>query len=175
MWNSSIVKNAIIFASKKHKGQEMIFPEGVPYSAHYFGVTLNAIRLAGMCEFNIDWDFLVCCSILHDTLEDTSATFDEINDVFGLKIANGVLALTKNPTLKKSEQMLDSLKRIKEQPVEIAIVKIADRLFNISDRVPLWSEEKQKNYKIESQLICDWLGYVDENIKNILQNQIDNY
>ena len=175
MWNLNLINNAVMFASKKHSGQMMTYPSDVPYSAHYFSVTLNAIELAKLCEFEIDWELLICSAILHDTIEDTPATYEELKENFGEKIANGVFALTKNSLLDKKDQMKDSLERIKKQPKEIAIVKIADRLYNISSRVPTWSIEKQEAYKKEAQIICDELGFVSDKIKAKLQHQINVY
>ena len=120
MWDLDLINKAVIFASKKHNGQMMMYPNDAPYSAHYFGVTINAIDLARLCDFEVDWELLICSSILHDTIEDTSATFEEVKENFGEKIANGVFALTKNSSLEKKEQMKDSLERIKQQPKEIA-------------------------------------------------------
>jgi len=175
MWNLELIRKAVMFASKKHNGQMLTYPNDVPYSAHYFAVTLNAIELANLCDYEIDWELLICSAILHDTIEDTPTSFEEVSENFGEKIANGVLALTKDSKLEKTEQMRDSLERIKKQPKEIAIVKIADRLFNISGRVLSWSKEKQECYKKEAQIICDELGYVSEKVREKLQNQIDKY
>jgi len=60
------------------------------------------------------------CAILHDTIEDTKFNYDKVKELFGEKIANGVLALTKDESLPtKNEMMLDSLERIKKQPKEV--------------------------------------------------------
>jgi (p)ppGpp synthase/HD superfamily hydrolase len=68
-------------------------------------------------------------AILHDTIEDTDATYDDLSDKFGSRVADGVLALTKDSTLpSKSAKMADSLQRIEAQPIEIAIVKLCDRI-----------------------------------------------
>ncbi len=69
------------------------------------------------------------CAILHDTIEDTKLTIKEVENRFGKNIADGVLALTKNEqdtTVK--DKMLDSLARIKKQPKEVWVVKMADRV-----------------------------------------------
>ena len=176
MWDSVLVNKAIFFAGEKHKGHEMFNPVGMPYSAHYFGVALNAIKFAAMTGENIDWDLLLCSSILHDTLEDTTATYEELESNFGKEIAQGVLALTKNPNLPYEEQMPDSLKRIRKQPKEIAIVKMADRMFNMRDRVPTWPKDKQEAYKKEAQMICDALGELcGDEMTSSMQEQLGNY
>ena len=174
MWNSKIVTEAIFFANTHHGDQKMSHPENMSYSAHYFGVTLTAINFAGLIK-NVDYELLICCALLHDTLEDTSASHAEITEKFGKTIADGVLALTKNKYIEKQDQMQDSLNRILMQPKEVAIVKMADRYFNIRDRVPTWTTEKQKEYKQEAQLICDILGKKLPEIQKILQLQIDRY
>ena len=175
MWDSKNVNNAIFFATEKHKGQVMKQPKNMPYSAHFFGVAMNAIQLAAQSQEPVDWDLLICAAILHDTLEDTSATKEELEQIFGKRIADGVSALTKNKKLPKSEQMRDSLNRIKQQPFEIAIVKIADSMFNIRDRVENWSEEKQEQYKEEARLISAELGELFLPAKEALEEQIEKY
>ena len=152
MWNSKKVNDAIFFATDKHKGQVMKQPENMPYSAHFFGVAMNAIQLAAQSKEPIDWDLLICSAILHDTLEDTSATKEELEQIFGKEIADGVDALTKNESLPHEQQMADSIARIKKQPREIAIVKISDRMFNIRDRVETWDKEKQEQFIV-------WIEY----------------
>ena len=174
MWNSKLVTEAIFFANAHHGEQKMAHPENMPYSAHYFGVTLTAINFASQIK-NVDYDLLICCALLHDTLEDTTASHAEIAKIFGEKIADGVLALTKNKYIEHQDQMHDSLNRILMQPKEVAIVKMADRYFNIRDRVPTWTKEKQKEYKQEAQMICDVLGKNLPEIQKLLQHQIDRY
>lgn len=175
MWNNKLINEALFFAISKHNGQIMKHPQNMPYSAHIVGVALTAMGYAKDMVTKIDFELLICCALLHDTLEDTETNFDELKSYFGENIANGVLALTKNEMLPKEEQMSDSILRIKAQPIEIAIVKLADRIFNMRDVVPTWSLEKLISYKNEAQLICDSLGYACNQMKVDLQNEIDNY
>ena len=83
-------------------------------------------------------DLAVVCALLHDTVEDTPTPLDEIAAKFGNDVAAGVSALTKNDKLPKPEQMADSLRRIREQPPEIAVVKLADRITNLSEPPHYW-------------------------------------
>lgn len=174
MWNNNLINKALFFATKHHKGQEMPNPRNMPYSAHFTGVALYAIKYASKIE-NIDWDLLVAVSLMHDTLEDTNATYEEISQNFGTKIADGVLALTKNPNLPKEKQMEDSLKRILKQPKEIAVVKMADRMFNMKDHVPSWDSERLKEYQEEAKLICKYLGFVNPDLEQDLIEEIEKY
>lgn len=175
MWTNKKFLDALFFATKAHESQRMQYPDDMPYSAHIYGVLQFAVK--GCVEGNDDpdWDLLVQCALLHDTIEDTDTTYAMLENKFGKKVADGVLALSKNPELDKDIQMTDCIKRIKNQPKEIAIVKLADRLFNMRGKVLNWSEEKQEYYKKEAQLICDELGYGSLELKSQLQRAIDNY
>ncbi len=114
--------------------------------------------------------FLLHC--LHDTIEDTNITYQELENNFGKNVADGVLALTKNEIIEKEHQMGDSLNRIlKLNKKEIAIVKLADRCFNTRCKVESWSNEKQKAYILEAEQICKKIGFYCEPLKNkILEN-----
>ncbi len=175
MWENRESYKAIIYAAQKHKNQMMKHPEETPYLAHIVGVMTNAIKYASMLDCKIDWELLINCALLHDVIEDTDTTYEEIESEFGEKTAHGVLALTKNKTLKKSEQMKDSIRRIKEQPLEVGIVKLSDRLFNMRDVVPHWSENKLLSYCDEAKYICDELGGICKPLKDDLNSYIDEY
>lgn len=175
MWDEEIFNKAMFFAIKAHGNQKMKNPEETPYFAHIFGVTQNLIKNAIEDNAKIDWNFAVQVALLHDTIEDTAITYDDIKQNFGERVANGVFALTKNLDLPKREQIIDSIQRIIVQPKEVAMVKLSDRLFNIRDRVPSWNDEKLKYYKIDAQIICDSLGFVSPSLKKALQHAIDIY
>ena len=177
IWNNEKIYKALFFATEKHKGQMMKFPENMPYSGHFTGVMLTALKYALLMNEEIDFELLCSVALLHDTMEDCGVTYSQIKDDFGEKIADGVLAVTKlkDKNIPKENRMKDSIERIKKQPREVAIVKLADRLYNIRCRVPSWSEEKTLKYKKEAQLICDELGYACEPLKCDLQEYIENY
>ncbi len=175
LWDDVIVKGALFFAIKKHDGQTMKDPKYIPYTAHFIGVTLNAIKYALLDGKEINWNLLVCCALLHDTLEDTATTYEEIKSSFNEDIAKGVLALSKNPKIKYKEQMKDCIERIKQCPKEIAMVKMADRIFNLSGKVSTWSKERTIEYRKEAEYIQNELGYVSHVFSNALLEAIKKY
>jgi len=97
-------------------------------------------------------DFAIQCALLHDIIEDQDYEYEEVNKNFGKKVADGVLALTKNNKLEESKQMKDSLERIKQQPREIWMVKLADRITNLQKPPKHWNQEKILRYREEA---CD--------------------
>lgn len=126
-------------------------------------------------EIDMDGDLAVQAAILHDTIEDTDTTYNELESEFGQSLADGVPALTKDKTMEISEQMQDSLRRIKLQPKEFWMVKMADRITNLQPPPSYWNREKKKKYLEEAQLILDELGAGSAYLSNRLEEKILNY
>lgn len=130
-WNQDLYIDAWNFASKAHMGQKVPETE-LPYINHIGNVAMEIMSaIAERCG-TFDADLAVQCALLHDVVEDTETTYPQLKERFGLQVADGVLALTKNPDLStKAEKMTDSLDRILKQPGEIRMVKMADRITNL--------------------------------------------
>ena len=132
---------------------------------------------ATIANNNIDNpNLLVLCALLHDSIEDTSTTYEDIRNTFGSDIADGVLSLSKNEELpSKAEQMQDSLQRIKRQPIEVWMVKLCDRITNLQPPPKHWHKEKIANYQNEARLILDQLGEASEFLAERLKMKIQVY
>jgi len=172
MYNQDNITKAWFFASRVHNGQ--LYPgEKLPYLTHLGNVMMEVMAVASLLK---NAELAICCAILHDTIEDTSVTYDELVENFSVEVADGVLALTKNETLAtKREQMLDSLERIKQQPKEIWVVKMADRVSNLGEPPHYWKNEKVKAYRDEAQIILDYLGEANEVVSERLRGKIEDY
>ncbi len=125
--------------------------------------------------FAIDMDLCMQAALLHDTLEDTAVTFEQLTEVFGSKVAIVVMALTKNADLPKSERMPDSLDRVVKVGKEAAMVKMADRIVNLQPPPKHWSKEKRIAYKKEAQLILNKLGTFHKYLSDRLKQKIKDY
>jgi guanosine-3',5'-bis(diphosphate) 3'-pyrophosphohydrolase len=146
---------ALRFAAIKHEGQRMAGSE-CPYLVHVASVACEVIAAL---EPGLDGDLAVQCALLHDTLEDTQTTFDELAMQFGRAVADGVLALSKiDDSIPKDARMADSLRRICMQPREVWIVKLGDRITNLAPPPEKWSSEKRRAYQAEAVQIVDALG-----------------
>lgn len=111
----STYATALQFAAKKHAGQKR--SNGDNYIIH-------PIRVSQECKSLKQ----KICALLHDTLEDTETTYDELKELFGQEIAHIVLVLTRT----KNEPYDEYIARVKTNPDAIAI-KIADIADNLSD------------------------------------------
>jgi len=170
--NQDKITKAWFFASRAHKEQK--YPgEELPYITHIGNVLLEVMSVASSLD---NAQLAICCAILHDTIEDTSTTYEDILQEFGADVANGVMALSKDKTLNtKQEQMQDSLQRIKEQAKEVWVVKMADRVANLGEPPHYWSIEKKRAYQEEARLILEQLHEANEQMANRLKAKIEDY
>jgi (p)ppGpp synthase/HD superfamily hydrolase len=175
MWNQDLYLETLIFAGKAHHKQKV--PGSVmSYVVHFTNVSMevaNALIISS--DSSLDATFAIQCALLHDTIEDTTVTFDDIVREFGSRVADGVLALTKNTALPKEEQMIDSLTRIIEEGTEVRMVKMADRINNLQPPPKHWDNEKIKLYRKQAVLIYEMLGGVNPYIENRLNQKIKEY
>lgn len=170
-----IYQKAILFAAAKHAEINQTIPgTKLPYVVHISNVAMEILAI-GQHPSDFDLGFSIQLALLHDTLEDTSATFEEITATFGVEVAEGVAALTKNENLPKEERMTDSLQRIGKLSKEVAAVKLADRITNLQEPPQFWNADKRKKYQQEAQLILDSLKGKNPSLEERLQQQIIAY
>lgn len=111
------------------------------YWKHLEGV-VNRLKNLGIA----DEDFL-CAAWLHDIIEDTNTTFDDIEQRFGSKVAVLVLALSKNKNLSKGQQEQQYVKQLKDASWEAKLIKLCDMSANLKDlKNAPWSKTKKSKY-----------------------------
>ena len=120
-------------------------------------------------------DLAVQCALLHDVMEDAGREFGELRAQFGNAVAEGVQALTKDKSIKKNMRMKDSIERIKCQPREIWMVKMADRISNLQKPPSFWDVQKIVTYKNEACFIFEELSGADELLGKRLFEKIQVY
>jgi guanosine-3',5'-bis(diphosphate) 3'-pyrophosphohydrolase len=175
MTTQSLYQQAIVFAAAKHVEMGQTIPgTNLPYVVHLSNVAME-ILIAAPHTPNFQLDFAIQVALLHDTLEDTSATLEEISNRFGPDIAQGVSALTKNDALPKAEKMPDSLKRIKELQPEVWAVKLADRITNLQKPPGHWDSAKIAEYRQESIHLLRELKGGNAYLEKRLQEKIAEY
>jgi (p)ppGpp synthase/HD superfamily hydrolase len=178
-WDREKYLKAWNFASIHHSGQKYGGHEQdqyIDYLTHIGMVAMEIIWALQNSEKTYDADLAIQCAILHDIIEDTGVGFESLSVEFGEKVANGVLALTKDKHLEtKDLQMADSLKRIKMQDPEIWMVKMADRISNLFGAPFYWDAEKTEKYKLEAQSIYNSLSEANPVLAKRLKLKIDEY
>ena len=149
------VKKTYEYADVLHKGQ--VRQSGEPYISH----PLNVANI--LADMHADKD-TICAGLLHDTLEDTNITKEDIAHDFNKNIANlvdGVTKLSKVNFFSKQDQNYANTRKIITgiaEDVRIIIIKLADRLHNMRT-LQFKSEFKQKENAIETMEIFVPLAY----------------
>ena len=171
----TLYQEAIIFATTKHLEKEQKIPgTDLPYVVHLSNVAMEVI-IASFHSDPFNLDFAVQVALLHDTLEDTSTDFGELENKFGTEIATAVSALTKNKELPKEQQMMDCLTRIKKLQTEVWAVKLADRITNLQPPPPHWDRAKIIKYHDEAKLILNELIDGNPFLAKRLEGKIEEY
>ncbi len=170
---TSSFNKALTFAPLAHQGQSMPGSE-LPYLVHLSRVAMTTI-IAVHTDSNLDHNLAVQCAWLHDTIEDTEVTQQQLELEFDIKITHGVAPLTKNKSLSKTKAMEDSLARIVQQPKEIWMVKMAERIANLEPPPSHWEEQKTRSYVIEAELIVQTLGAANKHLADKLGKRISEY
>ena len=122
-----VIQRAYEYADEKHKNQ--LRKSGEPYIIHPLAVAEI------VAEIGLDTD-AITAALLHDCLEDTDASFEEISRMFGETVANlveGVTKLTRVQYSTMEEQQMENLRKMfmaMSKDIRVILIKIADRLHN---------------------------------------------
>ena len=175
MWNPEHYQRAIMFAGTAHATQ--LFPgTQANYVVHLAQVTMEVLHAWAQAPGDWDVDLAMQCALLHDCLEDTPTSYEQLADRFGEPVAQGVKALTKDEHLPKTEQMMDSLTRIRKTgKAEVAMVKLADRITNLQEPPHYWDKAKIASYQSEARVILDQLGFASQFLAARLEAKIEAY
>lgn len=169
-----LYQEAMRFAGEKHRHQK-VPGTNANYLLHISNVAMEII-FAYKENGSFDINYVLQLAILHDTLEDTETEFKELMEIFGEKVAFGVLALTKNESLaSKKEKMTDSLNRINELDKEVGMVKLADRITNLQKPPKNWGNDKIQSYLIEAEMINERLNNKNDYLNRRLSAKIVEY
>jgi hypothetical protein len=155
-----------------HKYQGQCYPGTDLLYLTHIGDVLLLLSRALETEPLLDAALAQCCAILHGTLEDTDATLEEIARECGGMVAAGIAALTLDKE-KGDDALRDSLARIKDEPKEVWLVKMADRIANLGRAHDEWTREKCLACAEESQLILDALGEASPRLAKLLSEHIE--
>jgi len=177
-WSIDELQDTWQLVSRLHDGQKYGGPkqgEKIEYINHIGSVAFEIMKALEHTP-GMNARLALSCALLHDSIEDTPFSYEEVQELFGSGIADGVMALTKNEALEgKQEKMTDSLKRIKLQPKEVWAVKLADRICNLYAPPYYWSNDKKLAYIEEAKLILSELRDGNAYLATRLEEKIEDY
>lgn len=162
--NNLIILHAANYAAQKHAGQKRKGAKKEPYINH----TLEVADLIAQVGKEED-DEILAAAILHDTLEDTDATEDEIRSLFGERVLHIVNEVTDNKSLPKKKRKQLQIDHAHELSREATLIKIADKTSNVKDITysppKKWSKKRRKEYLQWAEKVIGNCNPVNEALK----------
>jgi guanosine-3',5'-bis(diphosphate) 3'-pyrophosphohydrolase len=143
--NVTRLLQALEFAAHKHRGQRRKSREGVPYINHPIAVARLLAEVGG-----IDDEDVLVAAVLHDTLEDTATTPEELEAAFGPAVRRLVDEVTDDKSLPKAQRKRLQVAHARELSAGAALIKLADKIANVSDLTHAppedWSSDRIREY-----------------------------
>jgi guanosine-3',5'-bis(diphosphate) 3'-pyrophosphohydrolase len=159
----SLIFKALAFSAEKHRTQKRKDIDKSPYINHPIALA-NILAQRWVIDENV-----LCAAILHDTIEDTETTADELRKHFGEKITSIVLEVSDDKSLEKEERKQLQIDHAASLSKEAKLVKLADKIANITDIIntpPVgWSKERKQEYFAWSKAVVDNLRGVHQGLE----------
>jgi (p)ppGpp synthase/HD superfamily hydrolase len=155
--NINTLLQAIDFAAIKHSNQRRKNTQQTPYINHPIHVAYLASQ-----EPSADEEVIIA-AVLHDTVEDTQTSLDEIEQYFGQNVRNIVAEVSDDKSLPKEERKRLQIEHASKKSRGAKIVGLADKISNLQDLqstegIPReWSSERIQNYAAWAMKVCQ--GY----------------
>jgi len=144
------------FAAKKHRNDRRKDADKTPYINHPIGVAEILTEEGDVNDVDI-----LCAALLHDTVEDTDTSFEEIEELFGKVVRDYVDEVTDDKTLEKMERKRLQIVNAPKKTPGAKQVKLADKLYNLRDLNRCtpegWDEVRVENYFKWAKQVVDGL------------------
>jgi guanosine-3',5'-bis(diphosphate) 3'-pyrophosphohydrolase len=151
---------ALEFAAHKHRDQRRKDAEASPYINHPIALAALLSQTGG-----IDDPVVLQAAILHDTIEDTETTYDEILALFGAEVADVVMEVTDDKSLEKAVRKQLQVDHAPAKSRAAALVKLADKTCNLRDIASSppsgWSLQRRREYFDWAKRVVDGLPKVN--------------
>jgi len=155
----ALLLKALAFSAHKHRDQRRKDAEASPYINHPIALADVLVNEGGVTDTET-----LCAALLHDTVEDTATTHEELVDAFGSRIARIVAEVTDDKDLPKAERKGLQVEHAPHISREAKLVKLADKLCNlrdVADRPPAkWDLARRREY-------FDWAKQVVDGLRGV--------
>ncbi len=159
------VSRAEEFARKRHQGQ-LRSGSNIPYIVHPISVCNHLKKILEIKDEDI-----LAAALLHDTLEDTKTSYEELYKEFGKRVANLVLELTNDKSLPKEERKAKMIEKAKTISRDAKIIRLADRYDNVLG-MENWTEDRKSAYIKESRKLLNSLSGTDKKMEKLIGDKI---
>eukprot|EP00112_Aurelia_sp_Birch-Aquarium-sp1_P007372 Seg1802.3 transcript_id=Seg1802.3/GoldUCD/mRNA.D3Y31 product="Guanosine-3' 5'-bis" protein_id=Seg1802.3/GoldUCD/D3Y31 len=169
MADTQLLVEAANFAAIKHKDQRRKNAEKTPYINHPIGVAHILTNEAGITDCEV-----LAGALLHDTVEDTNATFEELESKFGPAIRQIVEECSDDKSLGKEERKRKQIEHAPRCSPKAKLVKLADKIYNLRDlnrETPQgWSVERVHEYFVWASKVFRGLKGTHETLDKIYKD-----
>jgi guanosine-3',5'-bis(diphosphate) 3'-pyrophosphohydrolase len=152
----ALLLEALAFAAHKHRDQRRKDAEASPYINHPIALADVLVNEGGVSDVEV-----LCAALLHDTVEDTATTPEELLGAFGARIARIVAEVTDDKALAKAERKRLQVEHAPQLSREAKLVKLADKICNLRDvaeRPPAgWDLARRQAYFDWAKQVIDGL------------------
>ena len=154
--NLPLLLRALSFAAHKHRDQRRKDAEASPYINHPIALAEVLAGEGGVGDIDV-----LAAALLHDTIEDTATTFEELVEHFGGRIASMVAEVTDDKNLPKAERKRLQIVHASGISPGAKLVKLADKICNLRDvaeRPPAtWDLQRRREYFEWAKQVIDGL------------------
>ena len=155
----SVFVKAVAFAADKHRNQRRKDADASPYINHPIALASVLANEGGVTDAAV-----LCAAVLHDTLEDTETTPQELTAIFGPQITTIVLDVTDDKSLDKHVRKQRQIEHAPHISKQAKLVKLADKICNLRDILASppadWPPELKRSY-------FDWAAKVVAGIRGV--------
>ena len=151
----NLLIKAMSFAAHKHKDQRRKDKEASPYINHPIGLVEVLVNVGNVTDINT-----ICAALLHDTVEDTETTPEELTATFGAEISDIVMEVTDDKSLSREERKQAQIDHAMHLSKQARAVKLADKICNLGDvsvSPPDWPLERRQQYFDWAKNVIDGL------------------
>ena len=154
---------AISFAAHKHRAQRRKDAEASPYINHPLALAHVLATEGGVADLKT-----LMAAVLHDTVEDTETSYDELVEQFGKTVADVVMEVTDDKNLSKADRKRRQVEHAPHRSKRAALVKLADKTCNLRDvahNPPAdWQLARKREYFDWAKAVVDGLPVVNKQL-----------
>lgn len=174
MFTQDKYQKALNFATKAHKDQKTKFD--TPYITYLASIVMEIIHACNKVELDLKkTDLAISVAFLHEVLNKTEVTYDEIYKEFGASIAEAVDAFSVQSNEPQKQQVASCINNILTQSYEIQIIKLASAIVSLQKPPASWESLDVLNQQKEAKFILSCLKNSNIYLSKRLEDKINQY
>ncbi len=161
-----LILQALAFAARKHRDQRRKDHHASPYINHPIALADILVNEGGVTDIDV-----ICAALLHDTIEDTETTVEELEQAFGATVAGIVVEVTDDKALPKAERKRLQIEHAPHLSDAARLVKLADKISNLRDLLDHppadWTDQRKREYFAWAARVVDGLRGVHPGLEAV--------